>query len=217
MMANKMRIVLVAAAIALSVMSGMAGADVAVSLYPFSTEWAGMGAGTNGGWQFTVNDPIIVTHLGLFDKSASGFYIDHPIGLWRLSDSALLASGTMSAGKVNLLLDYFRYIDVPDVALDVGQDYVIGVYSESCNPPNCDRVILRADDLQVDAAIDIVVRRWDIAGQFQMPANIYEWDPYGGEPYYPDEFGPNFQFIPEPGTILLLSLGGLILRKRHRR
>ena len=214
MMVKGMRIVLVATVIVLSVMSEQLVADIAVSV-GHSTELAGMGAGTNGGWQFTVNEPITITHLGLYDDyTANGFWIDHPIGLWRLSDSVLLASETMSAGTGDTLIDHFRYIDVPDVALDVGEDYVIGVYSASCDPPNADRVILNADDLQVDAAIDIVVRRWDIAGQFQMPANIYEWDPYGGEPYAPDFFGPNFQFIPEPATIGLLALGAIFLRRR---
>ena len=211
-MIKEVAITLVTVAVMLPMISEPVFANVAVGLTVGEYAWAG--AGTNGGWQFTVNEPIIVTHLGLFDEWPDGFKIDHPIGLWRLSDEVLLASGTMSAGTGDPLLDEFRYIDVPDVALDVDVDYVIGIYSESCDYPNADKVILKADDLQINPAIDIVVRRWDIAGQFQMPANIYEWDPYGGEPYYPNYFGPNFQFIPEPGTVLLLGMGGLLLRRR---
>lgn len=209
-MAKKIKVILVAIAIMMSAMNELAAADVAVSF----SDWSDIAwpvAGSNHGWKFTVSGEITLTHLGLYDRGANGFEIDHPIGLWRLSDSALLASGTMSAGTVDTALNDFRYIDVLDVDLSVGVDYVIGYYSDS---GLADRNILKADDLQVNPAIDIVVRRWDIAGQFQMPANVYEWDPYGGEPYAPDCFGPNFQFIPEPGTILLLSLGCLFLRHR---
>ena len=202
-------ILLTAAMLVLSVITEPILADVAVSLSTGYMAWPA--AGSNHGWQFTVNEPIVVTHLGLFDRSDNGFFIDHPIGLWRLSDSALLASGTMSAGTGDTRIDHFRYIDVPDVDLSFGVDYVIGYYSASAFG---DRAVLEAGDLQVDPAIDIIVRRDDGNGGFQMPANIYEWDPMH-DPYYPDMFGPNFQFIPEPGTILLLGLGGLaLLRKR---
>lgn len=210
-MIKEIKIILFMAAIMLAVISEPILADVAVSFSGYSDiGWPV--AGSNHGWQFTVNEPIVVTHLGLFDEyTADGFEIEHPIGIWRLSDSELLASGTMSVGTVDPLLDDFRYIDIPDIALSVAVDYVIGFYSVSSL---ADKVILKADDLQVDPAINIVVRRWDGSGGFQMPANIYEWQP--GEPYAPDCFGPNFQFIPEPATVLLLALGGLTLLRRHR-
>jgi len=203
-MIKKKIVVSFAAAIILAVISKPVFANVAVGLTGGQYAWPG--AGTNHGWQFTVNEPIIVTHLGLFDEWPDGFEIDHPIGLWRLSDSELLASGTVSAGTGDPLLDEFRYIDVPDVALDVDVDYVIGFYSELAM---ADKNITKAEDLEVNPAISIVAARWDVAGQSQMPANIVE------NPDYPDRFGPNFQFIPEPGTAFLLGLGAMLLRRRR--
>jgi hypothetical protein len=76
-------------------------------------------------------------------------------------------------------------------------------------------MIRLAEDLQVNPAINLVVGRWDVSGGFQMPANIYEWDPLH-DPYHPDFFGPNFQFIPEPATVLLLGLGSLALLRKRR-
>ena len=84
-----------------------APADVAVSLDP--KPLAGTPTPDSGhGWQFDVNGPIVVTHLGLFDDDDDGFSIDFPIGLFRLSDEVLLTSGTMSAGIGDALLDHFR-------------------------------------------------------------------------------------------------------------
>lgn len=188
-------------------------ADTAVDLDPSS--YAGApAAGSNHGWQFTVNNSIKVTHLGLFDKSDNGFAIDHPIGLWRLNDGTLLTSGTISAGTVDPLTDHFRYIDVPDVQLSVGVDYVIGFYSDT---DFADRMISDADALQINPAINLIVGRWDGGGQFQMPANVLpDEDEFGDPQPYPDRFGPNFLFVPEPMTLLLLGLGGVMLRRRSR-
>jgi len=89
---------------------------------------------------------------------------------------------------------------------------VVGFYTDT---DEMDKAIIQANDLQVNSAINLIVGRYDGAGQFQMPANeIVENPP---DPYYPDRFGPNFQFIPEPATISLLALGGLLLRKRRSR
>ena len=90
-------------------------------------------------------------------------------------------------------------------------DYVVGFYSAS---DLADKNILKADDLQINPSINIIVKRWDVTGQFQMPANIYEWEP--PELYAPDCFGPNFQFVREPATFLLIGLGNLALLRKRR-
>ena len=191
--------------------------DVAVvSLDPTTTDndFAWPTAGSNHGWQFTVNQSVTVTHLGLFDKGANGFVIDHPIGLWRLNDGTLLASGTIGAGTVDILTNYFRYIDVPDVQLSVGVNYVIGFYSDTAHG---DYEITNAHNLQLNPNINIIVSRNDGAGQFQMPADIFV-PPPPWEPYDPDEFGPNFLFeVPEPASVALIMAGGMFLTLRRNR
>lgn len=76
------------------------------------------------GWEFVANSPITVTQLGLFDYNNDGFDIDREIGLFRLRDAALLASGTTHAGAVDTLLGGFRYIDTPDVTLARGTSHL---------------------------------------------------------------------------------------------
>lgn len=189
-------------------------ASSAVAADPILTITGGTGgdpfADSSHGWEFTANVSIIVTDLGLFDDSADGMDINHPIGIFRLSDSALLTSGTISAGTGDILIDSFRYVDTPDITLDIGEAYVIAYYSASFSS---DLVITSATGLMVDPVITYgPSRRFESAsGGLVLPANIIS----------ADRIGPNFQFtpIPEPTSLVLCGLGivGIVLMRRRQR
>ena len=179
--------------------SRQARADLAVSLNPAGSS----GADTNHGREFTVNVPIVVTHLGLFDDDDDDIDISHAIGLWRLNDSALLAVGVVFSGTGNLLLDHLRYADVVDVPLVVGENYVICSYSASANT---DLVIYVPGNLQLHPTVDILGGREKTGGGgLKIPDT----------PCVDDRFGPNFQFIPEPATTALMGLTSLELLVKH--
>ena len=178
-------------------------AEIAIGLEGGTS--APMGATTNHGWRFQANDDITLTMLGLWDDDNDGMDIDHPIGLWRFDTGTLLTSGVISAGVGDPLIDHFRYVDVTDVALEAGVDYVIGFYTPSSNQ---DTMVYAAPvGLTINSAITYIEARYGGNGSLLMPG------PNVTTTYC--RFGPNFQFIPEPASLtLLLAAGVLALRRR---
>ncbi|MEE9130217.1 MAG: hypothetical protein V3T84_09380 [Phycisphaerales bacterium] len=138
------------------------------------------------GWEFTVNTNIILTHLGLYDLDLDGFILDYDIGLFRLSDGALLTSGTMSTGTGDPLIDNFRYIDVADVPLVTTENYVLSYYTSS---NSSDFVVTNATDEVFAPEVNWISGRWGDADGLIIPSNSTSADRYG----------PNFQFV-TPGN-----------------
>lgn len=137
-------------------------------------------AGSIHGWEFTVTEAVTVTHLGLWDQGADGFGESHPIGLFRLSDNTLLATGTMSAGAGDPLDDGFRYIEVTPVTLDVNVSYVLSYYSAQ----GADYVITSGEGEVFAPQVQWTQGRWQYSGGLAIPAN----------PTSADRYGPNFKF-----------------------
>ena len=93
--------------------------------------------GTTFGWQFSVNETIEITHIGLYDNNSDGFDGEHPIGLWD-EEGSLIWSDVIEAGSSLPLVDLFRYIDLDPPTLSgtdgtitvaPGQKYTIGFFS----------------------------------------------------------------------------------------
>lgn len=193
-------------AIACMVLFGLgqpAFAEIAISLTGGTA--APMGATTNHGWRFTANENITLTELGLWDDDNDGMDIDHPIGIWRFDTAQLLTSGVISAGTGDTLVNHFRYVDVPDVPLLAGVDYVLGFYTPSANED--EMVYASPTDWWANPAITYVEARYGGNNSLLMPG------PNTTTTYY--RVGPNFQFVPEPGTMGVLLVAGLMLIRRR--
>jgi hypothetical protein len=205
--------------VAVWVASATAG-DVAVSLNPADmTGWGWPLPNTNHGWEFTVNSAIQVTHLGLLDVAnppitmpditPDGFKLPHAIGLFQ-ADGTLLTSGTVSPGSGDMLVDNFRYVSVPPVALSPGVHYVVAFHTVTGVFPDVDYQILNIPGFETNPAINYVIARWGFDSTLALPPNLT--DPSSETPY---RFGPNFLFVPEPATFAALGLGGLALFRRR--
>ncbi len=172
------------------------------------------------GLEFVPTVSITVVDLGIWDYEGDGLGFDHSIGIWRKSDQTLIVSGVVSAGTDNPLVDEFRYVDVIDTPLTVGEHYLLG----ACYPLvpageiTYDPLVL-VEQLQVDPAITQV--GWnELFGSpgFAPPIELVP----GGDPDGPFFFGPNFQFttgetVPVPGALFLGSIGLIVAGWKLRR
>src|ERR1035438_4548702 len=96
-----LRAVVVTSAFLLS-LSSLAGA---ATLALTSVEGTHFTAGGDQlyGWIFSVNTPITVTSLGVYDQNSDGLSISHDVGIYRQSDQVLLGSATVPSGTVGTL------------------------------------------------------------------------------------------------------------------
>ena len=168
--------------------------------------------GTTHGWQFTVNAPIEVTHLGLYDRFQDGFALEHPIGLWNEAGT-LLAQETIGPGGGDLLIDNFQYVAIEDitagaVVLTPGTAYTVGFFTAVF--VQSDGMVIFDGFHTVNPVINYVgFGVSDFTNGLEMPI-----DPDFGF----HRWGPNllFDVVPVPSALPLLA-GGLLLAPRRRR
>lgn len=157
------------------------------------------------GWIFNVNEEIFVTGLQWFDDGGNGLTIAHEVGIWNPA-GLLLSSTVIPAGVAAPLVGQWRTIKVDPFILNVANGYIVGGY----NGANAvDRLAFGVTQM-VNPSITHVNGTFSfINGIFERPINVA-----AGQPGL---YGPSFQFIPAPGSLVLLGLGGLVVKRRRRR
>src|SRR4051794_12742057 len=85
------------------------------------------------GWFFAANHTLDVIQLGVFDSGGDGLGIAHEVGIFRVSDRALLGSATVPSGTTGTLVNSFRYVSVAPLEL-LADEYVIVMTMPNSSP-----------------------------------------------------------------------------------
>jgi hypothetical protein len=199
-----MRLARITAA-ALVAMTGTFAFAAVPAVSPVNAQLIGNDDDSNG-WRFQANTGIAVTELGVWDEFADGFgaaTVD--VGLWSdtgslLASATVLSSSPLTAG--------FRYVAITPLTLSAGTFYRLSA------SPSTGNLSALADVPFAD--LNAVPEITFDAGYYANNGNLLAFpDIISADIDDADFFGPNFKFVPEPGTLALLApIGTLLLRRR---
>jgi hypothetical protein len=165
------------------------------------------------GWEFRVSSTIDVVALGVTYVYADNKNQVADIGLWNLDGqplaSARVQDGTTQDGSL------YIYATIPATRLLYGETYVIGsifggpclAFGDGATPAEYPANVVYAPEIKVLADRSV------FGEDLTFPVNRMSVE--GNASYV--NLGPNFvyEIVPEPGTLALLTLGGLLLRRRR--
>lgn len=156
------------------------------------------------GWTFLVNTPIVLTDLGYYDEGGDGLTQNHPVGLWDNTGS-LMASTTVT-GACSLGETDFRYSAVSSLVLNPGIYYTVGALRT-----NGETIRYNVSGVTTAPEVTYVIPVFHLSPTLALP----------GTPANATSgiFGATFRFrsLPEPGSLLLLSVAGLLALTLRRR
>ena len=173
------------------------------------------------GWGFTPSANLRLTGLGVYDIDRDGLNTDHQIGVFRASDGANLAVGSVQAGTGNTLIagtvgGSRMDSTVFDVGLSAGEQYYIVAAYVSSLPPEPDDLVFGASAVTFapEFSWDGYIEDFDTADIFD-PMRINTTGENG-------DLGPTFTFVrdavPEPTSFAIFGLGCLsaVFYRRRR-
>jgi hypothetical protein len=177
------------------------------------------------GWQFTPQTQLWVTSLGILDTPntgnptfGDGLYESHRINLWDVTKPASpLVSVVLGSGSSGNLTGGFRMVDIPEIVLESGRNYVIGSSYTASAPTAMDLTTGPGVDPSLNVFVTPLINysgyRFGSAGS----ANAIPF-PTSFRPGEVVIFGPNFtyRFVPEPSIWALGLAGAVLLTAAHK-
>jgi hypothetical protein len=175
--------------------------SVVASTHSLNNDWS-------LGWEFTLNNNINVTNLGVYDQNGDGLTSSHDVGIFRVSDGALLTSTTIVT--TDTLDSGFRYKPVSNTLLTTGQSYRIAAVYTLGGTDQYPGI----SSYTADGAINFVTDRFTQIATLTNPTST------GG--FTNAWLSSNFKFTsataaPEPGTLALIIMGGMGVWGRYKR
>lgn len=192
-------------AAALIVLGSLAGgASAATIAYNSSGGARDDTAGYTLGYSFTTESDILVTELGVVDQDEDGLNESHAVGLWRVSDQALLGTTTVSAGTSSSLVSGFRFSDVSNITLTAGTQYVVAAFYQTFADTVIDNTRTAASGITMSSGTSFV-----LSASLEFPSDFQD-RPRGNANFL-------FAAVPEPSSALLFGIGAAGLATRRRR
>lgn len=165
------------------------------------------------GWYFNTSSAVDVTALGVGDGSGVPLTVSHDVGIYELSNQALLVSATVPAGG-GTLTDGFLYQSVTPVDLSAGSYVIVMTMPQE----NADTQSIDNTSETTSAPVTYVNSAFDSGSSLAFPNSGEEGA------FAQGMFGPNFTFnsaVPEPVTWAMMLFGagmvgsGLRLARRQ--
>jgi hypothetical protein len=193
------RLTLFALAISACLGASTAQADPIAFAFTGGSTHDFFGASFTAGYTFTVNSPMLITELGVWDSSpGTPLERPHPVGLWN-AGGTLLASNTVLTNSP--LTNDFRFVALSTpLPVTPGQTYTIGAFYLNSGTDAATDQPLRSNATGFVQAPGVAFGQEEFvfnnAGLSEPTSNI----PGLGFA----DFGPNFEFaaIPEPSMLL---------------
>ncbi len=154
------------------IMSGSARADQA--LISFSSDYQTGGAEVPTlGWEFTLSQSVVVTHLGLWDYGADGLNHSHLVTIWSTGTvKTRLVEGTVPDGGAPG--SEWRWVSVTPTTLGPGTYRIGAVYPVTTahpNPNQHDLIAAYADSVVTGGAVSYVRDAYEqhgLSGQYVL-------------------------------------------------
>ena len=176
----------------------------------------GNGSPATVGYQFTANQALSVTALGVYDYNfgtKGPLQSSHQVGIFTTSGTLL---GSAMVSPTSTLLDGYRYTNIAGLALTAGQSYLIGAFYSAVSA-NDDGYYFSTTTVSTSPAITFGSAATVNGATFSAPTTLNGTN---------GRFGPNFLYttatsaVPEPATWAMMILGmgaiGFAMRRRQK-